>query len=240
MRVLGHQVPTTGGKRIDILGLDSENTLVIIEIKIVEDTYILPQGLEYVDWVNENADRLSEIYSKPDLKVDPSKTPRLILVAPSFSYTLQKAAKYISRDYCFVTLLEYFYFRYENDKKGLFCREIPLQPIERPVIRYENKDYIEYIQKEESRKLFEQVMDKIQKIGPKIEANPTQSWYIALQYKGRNLASLSPRSTYFYLGIKEEDGWDYPKIEKPEDFTQEHINMITNEYIKLGKPNPTI
>ena len=172
LRVLGHQVPTVGGKRIDILAVDSEGGLVVIELKTAEDDRMLIQGLEYIDWINENADRIAEIYKTPKLKIDPKTIPELILVAPSFSRTLTTAAKYVSKDYCYLSLMEYVGLKDSAGMKGLFCREITIKPIERPVERWTLQDYLDYFDDTKLRKLFQDIIDEVQNIGSGIECNP--------------------------------------------------------------------
>lgn len=239
MRILGHQVPTNSGKRVDILAVDSDDGLVVIELKIVEDTYMLPQGLEYIDWVNENAERIKEMYNDQKISVDVQQIPRLLLIAPSFSQTLRKAAKYVAGDYCSLQLLEYHYLETDKKEKGLFLKEIHIDPIEAPIERWEIKDYIEYFEDEKVQQLFTELMDEILNIGPKIESIPTQSWYIGLQYKNRNLATLSPRKKWFYLAVPGEGEWDYNKIQTKTDLTDEMMQSIVSYYKKLGgKPRP--
>jgi hypothetical protein len=231
LKVLGHQVPTVGGKRIDILALDSEGRLVVIELKLFEDDRMLMQGVEYIDWVNENADRIAEIYKTSKLKIDPKTIPELVLVAPSFSRTLRTAAKYVSKDYCYLSLMEYVSLKDSTGKKGLFCREITIKPIERPIERWDLEDYLDYFDEPKLKKLFQDIISEVKNIGSGIECNPTQSWYVALQYKGRNLCTLSPRKKYFYLWIRGDEEF---QIRKSKDFTQEIREKIIGAYKDLG------
>lgn len=199
---------------------------------------MLIQGLEYVDWINENADRIAEIYKKRDIKIDPKIPPKLILIAPSFSRTLQTATKYVGKDYCYLSLMEYVSLKDSAGKRGLFCREVTIKPVERPVERYTLRDYVEYLDDPKQRKLFQDVIDEVKGIGPRIECSPTQSWYVALQYKGRNICTLSPRKKYFYLWIR--DGEEF-KIERSKDFTQEIRERLVGIYKDLGgKPKPVL
>lgn len=236
LKILGHQVPTVGGKRIDILAVDSEGGLIVIELKTVEDDGMLIQGLEYIDWINENTDRVADIYKTSKVKINSKTIPELILVAPSFSRTLRTAAKYVSKDYCYLSLMEYVGLKDSTGSKGLFTREITIRPIERPVERWDLQDYLDYFDNPKLRKLFRDIISKVESLGSKIECNPTQSWYVALQYKGRNIYTLSPRKEYFYLWIRGDEEF---KIEKPKDFTQETMEKIIGAYKELGgRPKP--
>lgn len=91
MGALDHQVRTDSGL-IDILGADKEGTLVVIELKDELDDGQLDQGIEYYDWVASNVSLLARIYKG----FDPNKPPRLILVAPDFSESVRRVAKYTS------------------------------------------------------------------------------------------------------------------------------------------------
>lgn len=235
--ILGHQIPTVGGKRIDILGVDSNGGLMVIELKTVEDDRMLMQGLEYVDWVNENADRIPDLFRRTETKIEPKIIPELILVAPSFSRTLITSSKYIIQDYCSVCLLEYIGLKDSTGKKGVYTREIPIKPIERPTERWNIDDYLDYFGNARIKQLFQDVIQTVQSYGTGIECNPTQSWYVALQYKGRNICTLSPRKEYFYLWIGEYQF----KIEKKKDFTQEIREKIIAAYKDLGgKPKSAL
>ena len=236
--ILGHQVPTVGGNRIDILAADSEGALIVIELKTIEDDKILMQGLEYIDWVNENADRIAEIYKTPKVKIDLGIVPELVLVAPSFSRTLTTAAKYVSKEHCYVSLLEYVGLKDSTGKKGLFTREIAIKPIERPVKRWTLQDYLDHFSDPKVKKLFQDVLNVVQNIGTGIECKPTQSWYVAFQHKGRNICTLSPRKEYFYLWIRGDEQF---KISKKRDFTQEIREKIVVAFKNLGgKPSPIL
>lgn len=237
LKILGHQVPTVGNRRIDILAVNSEERLIVLELKIVEDDRMLIQGLEYIDWVNENADRIVEIYKSSNLKINPKVIPSLILVAPTFSRTLRTAAKYVRKDYCYLMLFEYIGLKDSFGKQGLIRREVSIKPIERPLERWNLQNYLDHFDNPEIRTLFQDIIKDVRNIGPNIKCKPTQSWYVALQYKGRNICSLSPRKQYFYLWIR---GGDYIKINDSKDFNQEILEKIIKAYKDLGGKLKTI
>lgn len=89
------------GGRIDSLGLDEDNSPVIIEYKWGEKDNIINQGLFYLDWlVDHTGDFQLLVHEKlgKDVKVDYG-APRLILVAQSFSkydqYAINRMAENI-------------------------------------------------------------------------------------------------------------------------------------------------
>ncbi len=100
-----HRIPEG---RIDTLGIDEDNSPVIIEYKWDEDDRILTQGQFYYSWLLENrshfellvADRLGK-----DIKVNWDR-PRVILVAQGFGRYIRGAAKHID----YVELVTYSYY----------------------------------------------------------------------------------------------------------------------------------
>ena len=62
--LLSRQVPSYGGSdRIDILGLDSDNNVVIIEVKDEEvDENVILQVMRYAFWVETNPDSVKSLW----------------------------------------------------------------------------------------------------------------------------------------------------------------------------------
>jgi RecB family endonuclease NucS len=80
-----HQKPTTGGGRLDVLMVDSGQSLVIAELKVVQDDQMLFQGLDYYDYVSTQIESFARLYKKHN--INPTQQVRLFLIAPSFSQT---------------------------------------------------------------------------------------------------------------------------------------------------------
>lgn len=75
------------GGRIDSLGLDENNSPVIIEYKWGEKDNVINQGLFYLDWLVDHKGDFQIIAEKKldkNIKVDWGQ-PRLILISPSFN-----------------------------------------------------------------------------------------------------------------------------------------------------------
>lgn len=96
-----HTTSQQHGGRIDSLGLDEDNSPVIIEYKWGEKNNIINQGLFYLDWlVDHTGDLQLLVHEKlgKNIKVNYG-TPRLILVAQSFSkydrYAINRMAENI-------------------------------------------------------------------------------------------------------------------------------------------------
>ena len=60
-QIIGNQLTTPTG-RIDMLGVDSNGTLALVELKVQEDGEQLTQALTYYDWVLNNIDFIKNAY----------------------------------------------------------------------------------------------------------------------------------------------------------------------------------
>ena len=100
------------GGRIDTLGLDENNSPVIIEYKWGEKDNIINQGLFYLDWLVDHDGAFQILVQKKlkkDIKVDYG-SPRLILIAQNFNkydtYAINRMAENIEL---------YSYTKYEKN-----------------------------------------------------------------------------------------------------------------------------
>ena len=100
------------GGRIDSLGLDENNSPVIIEYKWGEKNNIINQGLFYLDWLVDHQGDFQLLVQKEigkDIEVD-FGSPRIVLVAQTFSkydqYAINRMAENIEL---------WGYSRYENN-----------------------------------------------------------------------------------------------------------------------------
>jgi|AntRauTorckE6833_2_1112554.scaffolds.fasta_scaffold15084_2 predicted transport protein len=107
VRFLAKEFSTTNG-RIDTLGLDENNSPVIIEYKWKESEEIFAQGLFYLSWLLKNKKHfeflVKDVLGK-GVKVSWDK-PRVILVAQGFSVYVQAAVETVKN----VELKSYSYY----------------------------------------------------------------------------------------------------------------------------------
>ena len=110
--------------RIDILACDSSKRLVVVELKVVEEDDALWQALEYYDWIIRNADTVPRMYAKHAKRIDATASPRIVLIAPSFSERVRRIVSYIDAE---ISLLTYrFYEIGENSEEvGLIFNDVP-------------------------------------------------------------------------------------------------------------------
>lgn len=98
--------------RIDTLGLDENNSPVIIEYKWWEKDNIINQGLFYLDWLVDHTGDFQILTQNKlwmDVEVD-FGSPRVLLIAQSFSKYDQYAINRMSEN-----IELWSYARYEND-----------------------------------------------------------------------------------------------------------------------------
>ncbi|HEY4498684.1 MAG TPA: endonuclease NucS domain-containing protein [Candidatus Paceibacterota bacterium] len=94
VRFLEKEYQTTDG-RIDTLGIDENNSPVIIEYKWRENQEVFSQGLFYLDWLVKNKKHF-DLLVKSKLGEDTEvnwEQPRVILIAQGFSRYIQAAAQ---------------------------------------------------------------------------------------------------------------------------------------------------
>src|SRR3972149_6825826 len=86
------QKPTAGG-RLDVFMVDSGKSLVVAELKVIQDDGMLLQGLDYYDYVSTHRESFTRLYGP--YAPDPAQPVRLLLIAPSFSQTLINRCKWV-------------------------------------------------------------------------------------------------------------------------------------------------
>ena len=104
---------------LDILCHDSNGQLVIVQLSVNEDDFMLLHGIQSLDYVDKFKTFLKATYNKH--KIDDKEQARLILIAPSFSDALRHAVE--SMKGIRIDLYEWEYLKL-GDHKGL-----RLQPI---------------------------------------------------------------------------------------------------------------
>lgn len=106
------------GGRIDTLGLDENNSPVIVEYKKTQNQNVINQGLYYFDWlVDHKAEFENLVYDKTasDREVDWS-SPRLVCIAPDFTKYDSHAVEQIGQN---IELM-----RFEQYSGGLLLLEL--------------------------------------------------------------------------------------------------------------------
>ena len=98
VRFLANEYPTNDGGRIDTIGLDENNSPVIIEYKWKENEEVLTQGLSYYNWLVNNKRHFELLVDKilgTKTKVNWDQ-PRVLLVAQEFSKRIRGAVPQVA------------------------------------------------------------------------------------------------------------------------------------------------
>ncbi|MBS3094151.1 DUF91 domain-containing protein [Candidatus Pacearchaeota archaeon] len=142
--LLNRQVPSyDGSKKIDILGLDNDNNIVIIEVKDEEaDEDVILQVMRYAFWVETNPDSVKSLYLEKKDKEEgfgfewnQKSNIRILIVAPSFTEDVRKL---ISRVKYNIELIELKKFN-DGESDLIFINQIETEenPSYKPsVLRY--------------------------------------------------------------------------------------------------------
>lgn len=134
--ILARQLETDTGP-LDLLAVDGSNVAVVIELKVEPEDGHLAQGLRYYDWVTTNIGWISKVYPK----VNPKGTPRLLLIAPEFTDTVRRIAKYVNfgDELSAPELIEYTALMLLDGSRGLFCRSLEVGEV--PFSRHQTDNH---------------------------------------------------------------------------------------------------
>lgn len=199
--VLAHQHPTDSGP-LDILAVDSEETLVVIELKNEASDGQLDQGLRYYDWCRQNISWITAAYAAKT-KIKAENAPRLLLVAPSFTETVRRISKYVNAE---LELIEFHVFQTEKGERGLICNSIDFgqAPVPPEIPSIEKK--MEYFQSEKVKELFQQVLAELET--KKVEVKPIHELWISFWYSGKRFMYAAPKRKFFVVQVlKTDSNW---------------------------------
>jgi hypothetical protein len=119
LTLICNNVPINDRTTLDVLCHDGNGQLVIAQLSVSEDDLMLLHGIQSLDYVNKFKSFLKATYNKH--KIDDTESPRLVLIAPSFSDALRLAVESIKG--IRIDLYEWEYLKL-GEHKGL-----RLQPI---------------------------------------------------------------------------------------------------------------
>lgn len=102
VRFLRSEYKTTDGQRMDTLGIDENNSPVIIEYKRTRNVSAIIQAVSYLAWLKEHRGDFEVLVSgkfgKDIANEIEWNTPRLICVAADFSKSEKNAAKLLAQE----------------------------------------------------------------------------------------------------------------------------------------------
>jgi hypothetical protein len=198
-----HQRSTAGG-RLDVLMVDSGRSLVVAELKVVEDDGMLLQGLDYYDYVASHVEAFSRLHKGH--APDPAQQVRLFLVAPSFSQTLINRCKWIDAP---ISLFTFSCLKFESSDEivPVFSEQaIPSPPETIEVHRLD--DHLQYITDASVRSRVSALLDDVREWKPGRIALDAIKYAISMKVDGHVFAYLNPRRKHFMISTyNAEDTW---------------------------------
>lgn len=225
-----HQKQAAGG-RLDVLFVDSGRSLVVSELKVIEDDGMLFQCLDYYDHVATRIETYARLYR--DHNVDPTQPVRLLLVAPTFSQTLINRCKWIDVP---ISLVSYSCIRL--DKSTDIIPVFSEQPIPSPVgtvVVHKLDDHLSYITDTSVRANVSKVLDVMMQLKPGRTSMDPLKYAISLKVDGRVFAYVHPRRKHYLIStFNADDKWtDYP-IQSDDDLSSV-MELVTTSVERRSK-----
>jgi len=230
LKYLEHQRQTPSG-RLDILFIDSNNTLVVAELKVVEDPDMLFQALDYFDFASEKIEGFANIYSKKH-KIDVSKYARLMLIAPSFSSVMINRCRWLNPEIR-ITLIAYQYITFSkiNEDTLVFIpQEFSIRPtvLKKPP---ELDELLKYIRVKNVRELAKRFLEETKELSEYISVDPLQ-WGKSVKYRGTTLYYWEPRQNFIRISTNNEDQvWTGFNIANEEEYNTA-FNLVRSNFEK--------
>ena len=202
-----HQKQTTSG-RLDALLVDSGKSLVLAELKVVQDDGMLLQAIDYYDYVSSHAEAFARLYKTHE--IDPSQQVRLFLIAPMFSQTLVNRCKWLDLP---ITLFTFHCLRFEDDDHliPIFAEhQISTQP---EIIQVTDiGDHLSYITDLAVRAKVSALLDEIKGWKPGSISLDSIKYAISMKVNGRVFGYFHPRRKHYLLATynAEEEWTEYP------------------------------
>ncbi|MDP8211740.1 MAG: endonuclease NucS [Candidatus Zapsychrus exili] len=217
---------------LDLLLVDSKMALIVAELKIVEDDNMLMQALDYYDYIANNIDTLARIYKQSN--IDPTQTPRLMLIAPSFSHLLINRCKWITEDIQ-ISLYAFQYITFnQGEKETTVYIPVEIQPpvsIEKEPATIDK--HISYIIPNAIKKLAKQILDEIQSWDKAKISIDSKQWGASIKVSGSVIAYWEPRRNFIRISTYDKDNkWQSSNI-STEEQNRQIIDMVKNYYTSL-------
>ena len=220
----------TGRGPLDLLLLDSGNLLVIVELKVQISDDMLFQGLDYYDYVYSNLERLARAYEVKGLRIDSSKEPRLMLIAPDFSESLLNRCKWLDLA---IDLYRYNALTVKKEGKVIgelidFIRvQVPSKPEREEVIT--EASHLNYITASELRKVAEDFLAQV-KHWTGVRLDPVKSGVSMKVGKDVFAYFYAKRDGFNVAGFLTGRVWQLlSTVKSPDDLT-EAISSVKSAY----------
>jgi len=208
-----HQRQAAEG-RLDVLLVDSGHSLVVAELKVIEDDGMLLQALDYYDHVAARIENYARLYKGH--VVDPTQPVRLLLIAPSFSQTLINRCKWIDAP---ISLFTYTCLSFDksDDVTPVFAEQAIASPPEAVIIPKVD-DHLKYITDPTMHTAASGVVDEVRKWNPSRITIDALQYALSMKVDGRVFAYLHPRRKHFIVSTyNAENKWTDYRVQSKEE-----------------------
>jgi len=176
---------------------------------------MLDQGIDCYDTVLKNLDAIARAYNQ--YQIDPGQEPRLFLIAPSFSASLQNRIKWINIP---ISLFTYQCIKFQDSLGEIVPVYNEITSTFEPERALDYEDETGYEEINQGDKILAQaVLGKIHEWDrDRIIFEPTQ-FDISIKISGRVLCYIGPKKNHLIIYTNDTDGkWTGYPIHSERDF----------------------
>lgn len=230
LKYVDHQ-KINGKNHLDVLFVDSEKTMVVGKLTMVEDDNMLLQGLDYYNYVTNNIEVLTRIF-KNDC-IDPTKPIKLILVAPNFSQTLTNCCSWIDAN---ISLYTYKCIKFEGSDEviPIFSKIFIPTPPRRLEEMDSFEDQLGYLTNQKLREILASLLADLPNWGNDLIVIEPIKYAISIKGEGKIFMTLTLRRENFLVETHSAEGkWTSYPVTSREDLDNLMMLMKSNMENKL-------
>lgn len=226
LKYVDHQkIP--GKDQMNVLFVDSGNSMVAAELNIVEDDNILLQGLDYYNYVTTNFEALARIYKNDG--IDPTRAIRLMLIAPSFSQTTTNRCRWIDTN---ISLYTYKCIKFDGSDEviPIFSEtSIPTPTEPSPKEKNSFEDRLGYITNQEIKGILASLLSDLPNWGKDTILIEPIKYAISVKMGGKVFMHLALRRDNFLVETHNAEGkWTGYPVNSREDLEMLMALMKSN------------
>lgn len=235
-----HQKRAVAG-RLDVLLVDSGKSLVVAELKVVEDDGMLMQGLDYYDYVSTNLESFARLYNSQlktySTEIDATQPVRLFLIAPDFSQTLVNRCKWLDLPISLFTF-SCLKFEGEEDLIPIFAEREVTTLTEPPEVRAP-EDILGYITDTTVRAKVTSLLDEIKGWRPGSISLDAIKGCVSMKVNNRVFAYLYPKRKFYLIQTYDAGNeWkDYP-VKSDDDLA--NVKPVTRAAMEAKATTTTV
>jgi hypothetical protein len=211
-----HQKRAADG-RLDVFMVDSGKSLVVAELKIIQDDEMLFQGLDYYDYVSTHIEAFARLYKQ--YEIDPTQQVRLFLIAPNFSQTLVNRCKWLDLE---ISLFTFNCLKFEDDNSIVpIFTEQQITELPKTIEVTQCDDHLNYITDITARARASGLLEEIKSWKPDNISTDSIKYAISLKINNRVFAYFGARRQHFYMSTyNEKDEWTKYPIKTDDDLLE--------------------